>query len=142
MKILALDPGNHTGWVAYDTNTKALMGGTIGETFLGVWKPLCKADVIVYETFNLYPGAAKHLTRNEFYPCQVIGVIRLFGEINKDVKLIKQSPSVKKFAGGLDEVWEKAKQTSELVGYTVSEHTKDAFLHLKYYLIQEGLNWQ
>lgn len=141
MKILALDPGNHTGWMIYDTNTKDIRGGTIDETFLGVWNHLYEADIIVYETFNLYPGAAKRLTRNEFYPCQVIGIVRLFGEQNPNIKIVKQSPSVKKFAGGLDEVWEKVKQTSELAGYTASEHTKDAFLHLKYYLIQEGLNW-
>lgn len=141
MKILALDPGNSTGWVLYDTDTKKILGGTLGESFIEVWRRLDFVDVIIYESFNLYPGAAKHMTRNEFYPCQVIGVIRLYGEMHKNVELVKQSPSVKKFAGGLDEVWETVKRISGPTMTVVTEHTKDAFLHLKYYLIQEGFGW-
>lgn len=133
MRILALDPGNHTGWVLYDTDTKLISGGTLGESFSKVYELCTSADLIVYESFNLYPGMARSLAWNEFYPCQVIGVIKLACE-QCSIKAVKQSPSVKKFAGDLNSLFDKLKKNSP----NVTEHTKDAFLHLKYYLIQEG----
>lgn len=139
MKLLALDPGNSTGWVLYDTDTGEIKGGTIGESFHEVYDRCKGIDVIIYETFNLYPGAAKHLTRNEFYPCQVIGVIKLYGERHPEAKIVKQAPSVKKFAGEPGYLFGMVRKNSTQTMTCVTEHTKDAFLHLKYYLIQEGM---
>lgn len=138
MFILALDPGNSTGYVTYRTEvgSNSLSGGTIFEDFESVFN-LCKqADLIVYETFNMYPGAAKHLVWNSFYPCQVIGVIELAAQMFM-IPVVRQSPGIKKFSGGLDKVWKGFVRRN----LDKTEHTKDAFLHLKYYLIKEKMFW-
>lgn len=136
MTILVFDPGDHTGWVA--TNGPWIRGGTIFSQksimddiseLNKLWLSL-EPDVVVFETFNLYPGAAAHLTHNEFYPCQIIGVIKTLCWINSTQFLVPQAPSIKKYSGGLDERW---KIFSKEIGSEKSEHMKDAYLHLKYY---------
>ena len=82
-----------------------------------LWLSL-EPDVVVFETFNLYPGAAAHLTHNEFYPCQIIGVIKTLCWINSTQFLVPQAPSIKKYSGGLDERW---KIFSKEVGSEKSE---------------------
>lgn len=87
-------------------------------------------NVVVLERFNLYPGMAKHLSWNSFYPCEVIGVIK-YVSATFGIKVIEQAPGVKKFSGGLQEDWEELKKRSTGM---VTEHTKDAYLHYKYYI--------
>lgn len=130
MRILTLDPGNSTGYIIYDTETKQMTGGTIVENFDDIYYLIysMKLDVVVYETFNMYPGAAKHLVWNDFYPCQVIGVIQL-ACMHAGITPVKQAPSVKRFSGGLDERWKQFIKKNP----DKTEHTKDAYLHLKYY---------
>jgi len=127
--ILVFDPGESTGWVNWDPN-RLLLGGTCGKNHTEVARKieLYRPKVIVLERFNLYPSMAKSLVWNSFYPCEVIGVLRYLACVYQ-AKLVEQAPSVKKFSGGLDEDWVGLRRRCE-----VSEHTKDAFLHLKYYL--------
>lgn len=137
LKIITFDPGDHTGWVSRDENG-VLSGGTI---FTGkhIWEDITslnaliqvkKPDVIVYETFNLYPGAAAHLVHNEFYPCQMIGVIKTLAHMHHIHYVVPQAPSVKRYSGGLDDRW---KMLRNVLGVETSEHTKDSYLHLRYY---------
>lgn len=127
--ILVFDPGESTGWVFLSAGGE-ISGGTCGREHRQVadlitnWAP----DVIVVERFNLYPGMAKSMSWNSFYPCEVIGVIRYFADVTR-TKYVEQAPSVKKYAGGLGDDWEYLKQKC-----FVTEHTKDAYLHLKYFL--------
>ena len=92
--------------------------------------------VVVFETFNLYPGASKSLVWNSFYPCEVIGVIKCECMLQR-YEMVGQAPGVKKFSGGLDTTWlEFEKHWKGLEDIT--EHTKDAYLHLKYYMHRQN----
>ena len=127
------DPGENTGWVCeetWDDGRVTLVGGTavrdhrkIAELF-DIYYP----THVVFERFNLYPGMAKTLSWNSFYPCEVIGVIRYLCQSRK-IPYTEQAPSIKKYSGGLDDRWKQLRETC-----SVTEHTKDAYLHLKYYL--------
>lgn len=66
-------------------------------------------NVVVLERFNLYPGMAKHLSWNSFYPCEVIGVIK-YVSATFGIKVIEQAPGVKKFSGGLQETGKSLKR--------------------------------
>lgn len=124
MKILVFDPGESTGWVFSDTKTGKLEGGTSVRDHREIGNLIEKymPDVIVYETFKLYPGLAKELAWNTFYPCEVIGVIRYFALL-LNIKLVNQDAAVKKFAGITNIDYPRH--------WTV--HTKDAHMHLMYY---------
>ena len=127
--ILVFDPGESTGWCFRDNNGR-VVGGTCKRHHAEVAERIyvCNPDIVVFERFNLYPQMAKSLAWNSFYPCEVIGVIRYL--CDKLGKLyIEQAPSVKKYFGGFQKDWDQLKELSE----GVTEHTKDAYMHLKYF---------
>lgn len=142
MSVIALDPGNSTGWVAR-VSTGELVGGTIVENHNEVYKLLeaYRPEVIVYETFQMYPGKAQKLIWNTFYPCEVIGVIKLYVQRATEIgepqfveghpKLVGLQPSVKKFAFGPEEAdgWKKV----DRFGQPATEHLRDAYRLLRYY---------
>lgn len=152
IRVLSFDPGESTGWVMADIDSRGkiihMTGGTHPRDLKGLQSIKDKAEkgwcpetwttgmwnieelVVIYETFQLYPGMAKTMSWNTFYPCEVIGVLHfLFGD------MVGQSPSVKKYSGGLDGDWVGLR--GEL-GDKATEHTKDAFLHLKYFMRNGG----
>lgn len=130
---LVFDPGENTGWVAqevYEDGRVVLRGGTVVRDHRQVVElfDIYHPTQVVFERFNLYPGMAKTLSWNSFYPCEVIGVIKYLCR-SRNIPWTEQAPSIKKYSGGLDENWKILRSCCE-----VTEHTKDAFLHLKYYL--------
>lgn len=131
-KVLALDPGETTGWFYKDRETGEMRGGTVSRDHQKVCDLIVdlKPDILIYETFNLYPGKAKSLAWNSFYPCEVIGVIKLIGE-GLHCQMVKQAPSVKKYAGGLQADWVQFQHKD--LKENVTEHVKDAYLHYKYW---------
>jgi len=132
MKIIALDPGNSTGWVFYDDVTKEIKGGTIPESLTDMYVMLetLEPTVVILERFALYPDKAKSLSFNTFYPVEVIGVIKLWCQMVEITPII-QGADKKKYSGGLDDNFILLKQ---ITGKECTEHTKDAYLHLRYYL--------
>lgn len=128
--ILVFDPGESTGWCFRDREGN-LTGGTIKKNHVDVAQKILETcpDIIVMERFNLYPQMAKSLAWNSFYPCEVIGVIRYLA-MDNNIILVEQAPSIKKYAGGFVDDWYKLKEVSE----RVTEHTKDAYLHYRYFL--------
>lgn len=132
MCVIALDPGNSTGWV-FRAVDGSLVGGTVGEDHLQVymllenWRP----QIVIYETFQLYPGKAQQLSWNSFYPVEVIGVIKLWVMRHPEVRLVGLQPSVKKFALGNNELdlW----KTVEKLDQVATEHLRDAVRLLRYY---------
>lgn len=137
MAILVFDPGESTGWVC-EVDKPALsklrvVGGTIKHDRVAIWELLKEAHpaVIVFETFKLYPDKAQALSWDKFYTCEIIGIIKLYLEMNPIVKFIEQGASIKKYSGAktTDEHWLEIKE----LGETVTEHTFDAYMHYCYY---------
>ena len=137
MKVLSLDPGETTGWFYKDLDTGEMKGGTVGKNHYDVSHLISymDPDIVIMETFHLYPGKAKSLSWNSFYPCEVIGVIKLtvqvIQEMRKNIILVQQAPSVKKYAGGLQADWVQFQKND--LQEKVTEHVKDAYLHFKYW---------
>lgn len=143
MSIIALDPGNSTGWVLRNDQGE-LIGGTIGENHKDVVDLLNQydPDVVVYETFQMYPNKAQKLIWNSFYPVEVIGVIKTwvmlhpekvqntFSDTRKRT-LVGLQPSIKKYALGNNELelW----KTVDRMGRPATEHMRDAVRLLRYY---------
>lgn len=132
MKIVSLDPGESTGWCTKDIESAQLAAGTLPKDHLQVflWLQQQKPDLVVCESFHLFPGKAQSLSWNSFYPCEVIGIIKLYCMLYS-VELVMQAPGVKKYAGGLQSDWHVLQQ-GMLKGH-VTEHAKDAYMHLKYF---------
>lgn len=126
--LLVFDPGESTGWVFSDNNGQ-LHGGTAGKNHQEVAQLIeqYQPDVVVYETFQMYPGRAKSLYWNSFYPCEVIGVIKYMCA-KLSIPIAGQQPSVRKYAGKAALDWEKL----QVCGHK-TEHTKDAYQHYRYY---------
>ena len=131
MSVIALDPGNSTGWVFREADG-GLSGGTCRENHQFVWELLnhYHPTIVVYETFQMYPGKAQKLIWNTFYPCEVIGIIKLWCMLN-NAQLVGLQPSVKKFALANSELdlW----KTVERYGAPATEHMRDAVRLLRYY---------
>ena len=127
--VLVFDPGESTGWCFRDRDGR-VVGGTCGKHHREVAERIqvLGPDIVVFERFNLYPQMAKSLAWNSFYPCEVIGVIRYLCD-RYEIPIVEQAPSVKKYFGGFQQDWEQLKDLSS----NVTEHTKDAYQHLKYF---------
>lgn len=132
--ILVFDPGENTGWVFHDFKG-TVTGGTSVRSHMGIAMLIYKylPDVVVFERFNLYPGKAASLSWNTFYPCEVIGVIRYCCQAH-NIPIVEQAPSDKRYAGNLDARWARLKEECT----DVTEHTKDAYIHLLFYLRKHG----
>lgn len=136
MVILTFDPGESTGWICATFESGTLIdikGGTAPSDHRRVAEiiEVNVPDVIVLESFKLYPKLAQNGTMNwnSFYPCEVIGVIKYVAQIKK-IPVVQQSPSVKRFSGGIHvQMWKSVRKITD-----ITEHTKDAFLHLRYYM--------
>lgn len=137
VKILAFDPGESTGWCYQDARGK-VCGGTARKSHMEVWKLIVAAnpDIVVLESFKLYPNKAQSLSWNSFYPCEVIGVIKVTCDL-LGIPWVEQAPSVKKYFGGFPKDWETIAYLPvelELFSKGVTEHTKDAYMHYRYFL--------
>lgn len=131
--ILALDPGESTGWCFIGRDNR-MRAGTAPKDHMLVAERIdvLNPDIVVYETFNLYPSKAQKLVWNSFYPCEVIGVI-LYKCMSAGKQIVKQAPPVKKYAGQLPQKFVQISKQEKL-----TEHSKDACQHLCYYLRRVG----
>ena len=79
----------------------------------------------------MYPNKAQKLIWNSFYPCEVIGVIKLWAIQHPRCTLVGLQPSVKKFAlaNSETELW----KTVNTFGAKPTEHLRDAVRLLRYY---------
>lgn len=135
--ILVFDPGESTGW-CYQNADGIPCGGTARKNHLEVSNLIVEThpDIVVLESFHLYPQMAKSLSWNSFYPCETIGAIKLTC-MQLGIPFIEQAPSVKKYFGGFQADWNNIGiMPRNLLNYSrgVTEHTKDAYMHYKYFL--------
>ena len=131
--ILTLDPGESTGW-SYLSRTNQLAAGTLPKDHGKVAEHILqlRPDVIVFETFNLYPGKAQSLSWNSFYPCEVIGIIKYLARWVLGTHIVEQAPAIKRYAGALPKQFLGLSRAD----HKLTEHSKDAVQHLCYYLRQ------
>ena len=136
--ILVFDPGDHTGWCFQDSQGE-IIGGTAPKIHEEVAQLIeqFKPDIVVLERFNLYPQKAASLSWNSFYPCEVIGVIRFLCN-RYNIPIVEQAPSIKKYFGGFKADWDALKTKSK----NVTEHTKDAYQHYRYFLLNGAKKFQ
>ena len=122
MLILAIDPGNTTGWVTYNTEKQALTGsGDISGTLKDVIDFFLSfdADVYICEDFTVRADMGPALAKlGRLWSVEIIGVLRyLVGD-----KLVLQHPA------------------SRVRGMNIpgTLHANDAAAHLYYWLQKEG----
>ena len=135
--VLVFDPGESTGW-CFQSTAGTVYGGTARRNHVEVANLIQTAqpDVVVLERFNLYPQMAKSLSWNSFYPCETIGVIKVTC-MSLGIPVVEQAPSVKKYFGGFQKDWDTIgflPVQLEAFSKGVTEHTKDAYMHLRYFL--------
>lgn len=125
-KVMVLDPGDSTGCLIRDRDGK-FYGRTIVKDHKKLYDYMVteKPDIVVYETFQLYPSKAMKLQWNTFYPCEVIGVIKLTTDLIK-APLIGLQPSVKGFIGTLD-------FKDIILTEKITEHIKDTYRLFNYW---------
>lgn len=133
MRILALDPGERTGWAAGTWDGEELTDVTQGvaalkDMALALEKNIHKYDVVVYETWRLYPHMAKKLVGNDMQPSQMVGMIRLLSWLHPSVKLKSFGADVKNTA--LKTIPQSLKRR---LARCSEEHDKDALLLLWHY---------
>lgn len=77
MKILAIDPGNTSGFCEF-LNPKEFTSFYVEKDLIQIHNEIKERnpDIVIFERFALYPAFAKHLVWDEMYTSQVIGVIR------------------------------------------------------------------
>lgn len=134
-RVLAVDPGERTGWARALINTET---GELTEISQGVsplkdfalalHKRIDTYDTLVYEVWRLYPHKAKKLVGNDMQPSQLVGMIRLCAWLHPKVKLVSQGARIKKVADATmpDELKQRMSLSSE-------EHDQDALRHLWHY---------
>lgn len=135
--ILVFDPGESTGW-CFQAENGTVYGGTARKDHLEVAQLIraTQPDIVVLERFNLYPQMAKSLSWNSFYPCETIGVIKVVC-MELGIPIVEQAPSVKKYFGGFQSDWDTIEYLPlqwEPFSKGVTEHTKDAYMHYRYFL--------
>lgn len=135
-RIIALDPGERTGWAAGVWDPQA---GQLGELRQGVatLKDMAMAlgdrihtyDTVIYETWRLYPHMARAMTGNDFQPVQLVGIIRFLSWQHPHIKLVSQGANIKDTALKTmpKELADRFKRSSE-------QHDKDALMHLWHYI--------
>lgn len=125
IKIMGFDPGESTG-VSY-FKYGLFRQETIVKDFTGIAASIAsyKPDIVVVEEFVLYPNKARHLSWNDMYASQVIGVIKYICEV-LDIPVVMQQANVKKFVD-----YSKCEAKND--------HEKDAYAHTWFYIKKNKL---
>lgn len=137
LRILAIDPGERVGWARGTVQADPDDGISLRIDGQGVhelkdfaiklYESITNYDVVIYETWRLYPGMAKKMIGNDMQPSQLVGMIRLLAWVHPDVKLVSLGATVKNTAIKTQPDWLR-----DRVAKSTEEHDKDA-LHLLWY---------
>lgn len=143
MRILGFDPGKSTGYV--DIDLPAITAGdpgiAVAASSVLPWDDRFQIynlidgrmydtglpDVIVVESFHLYAGFAKQQINNDFPSSQVIGIIHAYAHLLGvlDKVILQPASCISKVA------------IPQHLGSRIdrSEHARDAFKHVRYYIV-------
>ena len=129
MLILALDPGETTGYVIakadgldYDIKISGQFPNWQMFEVLIRQHLMYLSDVLVYEAFYLSPQIAKFKTHSVLPTVETIGVLKYLAQKNQ-TKLIAQSPSAKELV-----------TLPRYIAGVSGPHARDALKHLIAYL--------
>lgn len=125
--IIAFDPGKTTGIAMLDSDYH--IRTMITDSLTEIWLLLHEHNpsIIIYESFVLYAHKASAQIGNDFPSAQVIGVLKLYAELNNVVLYAQPAASAKQL------ISDQALQ--RLGSYPISTHARDAKRHLCYWLI-------
>lgn len=140
-RIIAIDPGEATGWAIGEIDTKA---GTFqvedwghdpwkvfSMTYMNVMLGDYPFQIVVYESWRLRPEAAKPLIGSDFPAVQGIGIIK-YGAWHRKAQLVTSEPSNKPIIDA------QMGGTGYLPARDSVEHYRDALRHLYWYAINKG----
>lgn len=134
---VAIDPGDHIGIVWTSDGDNKVHGLTFdGEHRLEkLWMlfECLQPKTVVYERFALRANAAQKLVGSTFITCEVIGVIKLYCQLN-NIEPIGLLPSCKEYCGFSSNPKDpKFKDVHMYRDEKITEHTRDAYRLYKYY---------
>lgn len=139
-RILALDPGERTGWAAGTWDGQQLTDikqgvAALKDMALALGKRIDTYDTVVYEVWRLYPHMARTMIGNDFQPVQFIGMVRYLAWLHPQIKLVSQGADIKNTAlKTMPTVLSKRmKKSSE-------QHDQDALMHLWHYVWRTRIN--
>ena len=121
-QILGLDPGGTTGvaLVSFQNQTMALWTVEKWHSLEEVFGRLGPGDIVVAESFRLYPGMGRRLVWNDLVAAQVFGVIVYLAK-QAGVDIVAQPAAMAKRIALVP-------RHKDLVG--VSKHAKEALRHV------------
>lgn len=142
MLTLSIDPGETTGLAVYNPEEERIFTYEVEafDDFVDVLKEFaCLIDTVIYESFHIAPAKLRSMSWDEPFPSLLIGSIRtVFKDTN--VNLVSQQPSTKIAVS--DRLYKRLVNDGPVTVdmFDDSTHTKDALLHLFYYLIHKEKN--
>lgn len=129
--LLAIDPGDTTGWVTLKYQGGELLDAGMDRDFLST---LANLDVylprlaaVVVEDYRLFASKAKQQIGSRFEAVQIIGAVRMWMRLS-GARFVLQSPDIKAIA-------EKISGIKPPSNHALS-HSTDAYNHGVYYLRQ------
>lgn len=138
MRVIAIDPGENTGWAI-----GAVVDGKLHVTAFGYdpWKKFCmnymdvmdgdnSFDVVVFESWRLRASEMKALLGSDLPSSQCIGVIK-YGAWKHKKQLVTSEPSNKPVIDG------QMGGTDYLPGRDGAEHHRDAVRHLAWWFVNK-----
>lgn len=134
-KVMTIDPGDHIGTLFVNGDT--ILGKTIeGEyRLLEFWDYINnkKPDVVVYERFALRADKAKKLVGNTFITCEVIGLVKLYCQLN-NIEPVELIPADKEYCGFSSNPKDPHYQCISFVnGEKITEHVRDTYRLYSFY---------
>lgn len=134
---ITIDPGDHIGIISHYISENIYMGITLegDDRLCNLWDYLERTNpkTVIFERFALRAKSAQKLVGNTFITCEVIGVIKLWCQLN-NVKYVELLPSSKEYCGFSSHPKDPRYQEIQMVAYQkITEHVRDAFRLYNYY---------
>lgn len=132
--VLAIDPGERTGWaranISDDGEWADIRQGvnSVRDFLLCLEKHYGEYDIVIYETWRLFPHKARSLVGSEMTASQVIGGIRLISWHHPKTRLLDQGPNTKSTA-----MKTMPSHLKDRMAKSSEQHDQDALMHLWYW---------
>lgn len=139
MKLITFDPGHNTGFATFADGNLADLG-TFNleervEALTTIFQTLVPGDIVVIESFKLYPWKANVKVWDSFPEVETIGMIKLLCEQN-NIETVIQNPSQKNtYDNQLLTIMFDLRDKTKWPTFT--KHSLDALRHAMVYYINK-----